>query len=224
MGIAERLIGRLAPHDCLGCGAEGSLLCSDCLSALPASPERCYRCHAASAGALTCSGCLQVTQLRGLHAATIYGSVAKQLVWKLKFAGAQEAVRIMARHMVPGAPNDKQAVIVPVPTATTRIRQRGYDQAKLVARELSKQMHVPYVPCLTRTSQAHQVGANRQQRLHQLQSAFRVVHPGLIHKAHILLVDDVITTGATLEAAANCLKTAGAQQIEAFVFCATLEN
>jgi ComF family protein len=125
----------------------------------------------------------------------------------------------MAARLRPLLPTGRDVVIVPVPTATSRVRQRGYDQAKLLARALSRQARLPYLDCLARTGQAHQHGASRSQRLRQLTAAFRVRRQRAVRGSHIVLIDDVVTTGATLEAAAAVLHAAGATRVEAVVFC-----
>ena len=202
MSLIDRILAIIAPHDCLGCGNEGKLLCFECLEGLPeVAPKR-----------------LQSPYLTEVRSATPYRGVAKDLVWKLKSSGAQEAARIMATCMLKYISKSKNSLIVPVPTATTRVRQRGYDQARLLARELSKQSKLPCLNCLIRTGQAHQVGAGREQRLSQLTSAFRLKSPLLINNAHIILVDDVVTTGATMETVAKLLIQAGASKIEAITF------
>lgn len=218
MSLIDRLLAMVAPHECLGCGAEGALLCAVCAQALPAIPSRCYRCHKVSAEARTCSGCRKTSRLRSVGVATIYEAVAKEIVWKLKFAGAQEAAKVMATRMVPLLEVPLTAVFVPVPTATSRVRRRGYDQAALLARELARQTKRPAAPCLVRTGQQHQVGARRQQRLRQLATAFRAKNSSTVRDGHVILVDDVVTTGATLEAAAAVIMAAGAKRVDAVVF------
>jgi ComF family protein len=202
MSLIDRIIGAVVPHDCLGCGVEGGLLCSGCADKLPGVPPLA-----------TLNG-----DLRLIQAVTPYKGLAKDLLWKLKSGGAQAAATVMARQMRRLLETDRNLLVMPVPTATSRVRQRGYDQAKLLARELAKQARLPYADCLARLGQSHQVGANREQRRQQLGEAFWVRHHGLVRRARILLIDDVTTTGATLEAAAKALKAAGASDIQAIVF------
>jgi ComF family protein len=219
MNLLEALIAKIAPHACLACSTEGTLLCAACSGLLAAIQPRCFRCLQPSPDYLTCPACLSTSNLHSVGVATVYSDVAKSLVWKLKLAGAQSAATIMAKHMaVLGKNSAPNTLIVPVPTATSRVRQRGYDQAKLLARELSRQTGLPYGHCLARHGQAHQHGLDRQQRLTQLSTAFRVRRASLIKNRHVILVDDVTTTGATLEAAAAVLQQAGATRIEAVVF------
>ena len=103
MVFIDELLSKLAPHDCLGCGAEGRLLCVGCLHSLPASP------------ALKLS---EGSPLDNMAAAVIYKSLAKQLIWKLKSNGAQEAAILMAEAMAPLV--SSRGVFVTVPTATSR--------------------------------------------------------------------------------------------------------
>ena len=220
MSLLDTIISSLAPHRCVGCDAEGALLCNDCQSKVPKIPPRCYRCHRLAVYNRTCRSCRSSSRLYAAHIATPYDDLAKTLIWKLKFDGAQAAAVTIAaclREVLPSDEN-RQYLIVPVPTATSRVRRRGYDQAKLVARALAQQARLPYLDCLQRSGQAHQVGASRYERLRQLKNSFRVVHKRRVQDAHIILVDDVVTTGATLEAAAAALKSAGVRRVEAMAF------
>jgi ComF family protein len=111
-----------------------------------------------------------------------------------------------------------EVVISYVPTANTRVRSRGYDQAELIARELSQNKPLPFMRTLLRVGDGRQVGQNRQVRKNQMAQAFTVTNLEQIKDKHILLVDDVLTTGATCEAAAKVLLDAGARRVSAVVF------
>jgi ComF family protein len=218
MSIIDHILSLLAPYECLVCTAEGGLLCNICIRRLPSLSDRCYRCLRSSFGFRTCRECAPESRLYSVRAATGYSGAAKDLVWQLKSAGAQAAVEIMAARLAELLVYSPGTFIVPVPTATGRVRRRGYDQARLLARALSRQTGLPYLDCLARHGQTHQVGASREQRLRQLQDSFRATNLQAIQRAPILLVDDVVTTGATFEAAADCLVAAGAGRILAVAF------
>ena len=218
MSVIDDLLSLLAPHECLGCGAEGALLCHSCSQQLKLPPPRCYRCHRLSPNNRTCEHCRSSSHLYAVHTRTIYRGFAKDLVWRLKFTGAQSAAAEMAGLMMQLSRTAAHGVLMPVPTATQRVRSRGYDQAVLLTKQLSRLTGLPWLHGVRRISQAHQVGAGRQQRLRQLQAAFVVSNPATVRGAHIILVDDVVTTGATLEATAAALRSAGAQRVEAIVF------
>jgi len=216
--IITRLLRQLAPYECLGCGAEGQLLCSGCATRLIPVPERCYRCRTLSAHGKTCQSCRHTSSLFSIRSATIYRGLAKELIWKLKFNSARDAAEEIAAQLLPLIPPIKNAIIVPVPTATSRARQRGYDQAQLIAKALARRTGLPYTPALRRLGQHHQVGSTRDQRRAQLKDAYRCVHPSAIQNQHVILIDDVLTTGATLEAAGTAILANGAQRVSGLVF------
>jgi ComF family protein len=178
----------------------------------------CYRCRKLSPDGRTCKPCRSSSDLFIVRAATFYKGLAKNLVWQLKFQGAQAAAREIAEQLFRFLPQGEDFVIVPVPTATSRIRRRGYDQATLIARYLARSSGLPYSATLRRRGQHHQLGSSRTQRITQLQGAYRSVRPERVAHKHVVLIDDVLTTGATLEAAAKVIKAAGAKRISALVF------
>lgn len=216
--MLERIISLFAPHTCNGCGREGHVLCGDCANRLPAWPATCYRCGAVANDWSVCGSCRRHSALHHVYVATHYEEMAKDTVWRLKFAGARAATLDMAQLMTERIALPAETVMVHVPAASSRVRLRGYDQASLLARELARLNGMQRQNCLVRLGQQRQVGAGRAQRLKQLEGAFRMGYGADIKGAHILLVDDVLTTGATLESAAKVLKQAGAQRVDAVVF------
>lgn len=214
------LLSLLAPHECLGCGTEGFLICANCKKSLKPAVERCYSCHKSMSGGRTCPSCRRSSSLYSVRAAVRYEGAAKDLIWKLKFgrarAAAAEASRLLGDYT--RIPDSGTAIITHAPTATNRIRRRGYDQAALIAKAFAQNNGQPYTPLLARLGTHKQVGASRMVRSSQLQEAFRPIHEQRIRGAHIILIDDVVTTGATLQAAAAALREAGAKRVEAIVF------
>lgn len=197
--LIEPLLSLLAPHLCLGCGREGALLCSRCLALLPDAPTM-----------------QQLASLQRLQVVTPYEFVAEQLLHAYKFERRYSAHRPIAQALSAlDFPAD--ALLVPVPTATSRVRTRGHDHALTITRRLSQLTNVPYAQLLERTGQQRQTGKNRHDRLTQLIDAFKLRTPAP-KDVHIVLVDDVVTTGATLDACARVLRKAGAKQISAVAF------
>jgi ComF family protein len=220
MQLVEKLIALYAPHLCVGCNAEGYILCPDCRSQNALPVPRCYHCHEPSRLGRTCRTCRLDSPLVSVNAATTYDGYAKDVLWSLKFGRAQAAASIIAAMMAEcyGELLRPDTLIMPVPTATKRVRNRGYDQALLIARAFAERSNCRYAPLLVRHGAQEQKQADRQQRHSQLQGAFSLRQPDRIHDARILLVDDVLTTGATLEEAALTLRNAGARVVGGLVF------
>lgn len=220
MNLFDSLISLVAPHDCIACTAEGALICTSCRGDLAHAFKRCYKCHEPSSLSATCRSCLRYSPLASVNASYRYENAAKDIVWKVKFDRARSAGREMADMCtVPDGLLDSNNVIVThAPTATSRVRQRGYDQAEVMARALAARYRLPYRALLGRSGQRKQVGSSKLTRASQLEDAFHVRSHRYTRDARIILVDDVITTGATLEAAATALRGAGARRVDAVVF------
>lgn len=226
MRLFENFLNLIAPHDCLSCGSEGSLICDWCMpDVCPSLPERCFGCNVLSRDSKVCGKCRKRMPLKAVYVRTDYDGVAKDLIYKLKFTRAQAAAKPIAQMMVESLPYLTDGYIIShVPTASSRYRERGYDQAELIAKELARLKEVPFVPLLARIGQTRQVGARREQRQRQLEQAYRVRNKYLLHGNEIILVDDIVTTGATLSAAAKALQAAGAKRVSAAVFAQKTVN
>lgn len=220
MVMFELVISLLAPHTCLGCGSEGHLICSWCHpEVFIPLPSRCCRCKRLTKEFAVCKSCRSSLRLRRVWVATAYDGVAKQLVTRYKFGRARAAAKPIALALDETLPYLPPATIITfVPTATTRLRQRGYDQAELIATELARRRGLKCRRLITRLSQTRQVGAAKRQRERQLAGAFVVTRPLICQGGSVLVVDDVITTGSTLEAIAQVLRDSGAAHVDAAVF------
>jgi len=218
MWKVDQILALFAPFDCLACKKEGLLLCRECQKHVPLAPGVCYSCLSPTPTAL-CARCCSRVMLHSAWSATTYQGVSRQLVGRLKFSRTQAAAVIIAHiitQRLPALPAD--SVVVHVPTANQRVRQRGYDQAQLIARELARLQQLPYQALLRRYGNSRQVGANKSERRQQLRYAYYCPHPERVAGKNILLIDDVLTTGATLEAAATTLRRNEAKTISAVVF------
>lgn len=152
-------------------------------------------------------------------AVTPYRDVAKDVVHALKFARARSAADCIARVMAHRvALPDGPWMATHVPTAHTRVRLRGYDQAQLIAKRFAQYQHIPYASLLGRMAATRQVGASRNERLRQAAALCRVKHASLARGSRIILIDDVITTGATMQNASQLLMDAGAQAVYPVAF------
>jgi ComF family protein len=220
--MLDLVISLIAPHRCIKCSALGSLLCDICaIDAFTALPVRCWRCKQLSRQSKTCQTCYRASNLRYVWAVSSYEGAAKELVELLKFKNARAAAKIIALQIAQKLPDlPPRTIVVPLPTATRRIRQRGYNQAALIAKELARNHSLRYYDVLLRSGQSRQVGANRSLRQKQLYGAFMVKNNHKAVSNHpILLVDDVLTTGSSLIEATRVLRAAGHKEISAAVFC-----
>jgi ComF family protein len=148
-----------------------------------------------------------------------YEGVARNLVAGLKFRRLLAVADLMAERIEWLAPAHMlSGTVVPVPPAPARLRRRGFDPAGELARALAARLEAPLEPCLERRGSGRQVGRRR---------AERVGHPPRIQvrtrvPRSVLLVDDVLTTGATLTACARALRAAGASRVVAVTFARRL--
>lgn len=222
-------LGRLiCPPRCLVCrapGAGGRDLCAACADALPWNLLACDGCAlplpgASADGSARCGACLRRrSPLAATHAAFVYGFPVDRLLPRLKFHQDLASGRLLAQCMAEAfSVLSRPAVLVPVPLHRSRLRARGYDQAlelaRPVARALDIELRLDLVERHRATAPQSSLDAARRRR--NLRGAF-VVAPRPRLPDHVALVDDVMTTGATLHAAARALRRAGVARVDAWV-------
>ena len=223
-GSLARLGRTLWPARCLLCqasGASGHDLCVPCAATLPWARLACPRCALPlSSPARACGACLRKAPLLdAAHAAFAYRAPLDRLLPRLKFHGDLAAGRLLAGAMaVAFADLAAPGALVPIPLSRARLRQRGYDQALELARPLAAMLGLPLATdALERarhTDPQSTLAADRRRA--NLRDAFRVGARTAL-PAHVVLVDDVMTTGATLQAAAVALRDAGVARVDAWV-------
>ena len=211
MRALHELLALLAPPTCTACrrplGSAAPLLCPDCTRSLPwLRRPGCPRCGLPRHRR---GGCPAAGAAFALAWAPLaYEGVARDLVRALKFRGALPVAQLMAAQVAAGLPPALRGVdaVVPVPPHPGRRRRRGFDPAGVLARALAPRLGLPLAACLTRGGGRRQVGTGEAQRRdpHRLTVAARGEPP-----RRVLLVDDVHTTGATLDACARALAAGG---------------
>ena len=215
---------RLCPPRCLVCretAAAGADLCAACRDALPWNDRACLRCALPLPGAdASCGACLRrPPPLRAAHAAFVYGFPLDRLLPRFKFHRDLAAGRLLAGAMAERfAALPRPDALLAVPLHRARLRRRGYDQALELATPLARALGLPLrTGVLLRTRDtAPQSELDAGARRRNLRGAFAVA-PGTVPPAHVVLVDDVMTTGATLHAAAKALRRAGVAHVDAWV-------
>jgi ComF family protein len=234
--IGSTVVDLLFPPRCVNCHRLGAWLCARCQDEIEMiQPPICYRCGVPLEGwetissipsgdaSLTCARCQEgKSQLDGLRAYGFHAGPLRQAIHQLKYEDLRALASPLGKLMAVGwaalrPQNHNIDVIVPVPLHASRQRQRGYNQAALLARELGAEIHHPVVEnVLVRVkATAPQVDLNAAERQENVRDAFKAVNSGLAGK-RVLLVDDVCTTGSTLEAACNALRHANALSVWAY--------
>ncbi len=214
----ELLLDLVFPRYCVGCDTEGVLLCDECLRRAyqKRTDAGCPLCGARSKFPNLCVSCKKDSGLVSVVSLGPFGGVIKEALHSLKFDDVREVSKPLADELADRCRelNAKPGVIVPVPLSAARARQRGYNQSALIAHRLSKNLGWPYLDALARTRNTQpQTDLNRRSRLKNLENAFTSKYSFKDNKKPIYILDDVITTGATLSSAVTALKNADARKV-----------
>lgn len=225
MNPIDRLLSLLAPHTCVMCRRENSAICAECLEQCNTLPSICYACGKATRAYRPCADDIGKLHPQHIWMYAPYNDDVKKILHAYKFAEKRAAAKPIADVMESSLPYFAEPPILTfVPTTSQHRRSRGFDHAELLAKEVAKLRGWHNARLLNRTSQLRQLGATRQMRKQQLKGAFNYTNLPIIKNKHIILIDDVVTTGATIEECTAVLKKAGAKQVDALVFARTMEK
>jgi ComF family protein len=185
---------------CAGCGESGVELCRRCRFALIASPS--FRTP------------------EGVVAAAAFSGMAKQLVVGLKYRNRRGLAKVLAEQLSRQLNASDVDVITWAPTSRQRAARRGYDQSELVARALARRWRKP---CQRLLFRSHGVAQTGRSRVDRLQGPTFQARP-MRHPARVLVIDDVVTTGSTLQAARRALLDSGARSVALASVAATPDH
>lgn len=203
--MIEVLMHTLAPHPCLGCGKVGSALCGYCKYDIIHEPfAGCIQCGAASREGICVWHDSPITRS---FVVSERSGVLEGLINQLKFHHMKAAARelaVLLHESLPIFPAG--TTIVPIPTVRSHVRQRGYDQVELIARHLAQLRNMPIQKLLGRVGKATQHKLDREGRVEAARHAFKLNGFPASVDGPLLILDDVITTGVTVQEAAKLLK------------------
>ncbi|MFH1401511.1 MAG: ComF family protein [Parcubacteria group bacterium] len=222
--IKNFLLEIFFPKFCFRCRREGSYLCQDCLATLDVLENTFCLCQNPSRlpSAGKCKNCSGL-HLDGLYFAVSYkNKLIKTLVHQFKYEpyikelAASLALLIITHfNLIQKEFSPESHILIPVPLTKNKLKRRGFNQSKEIAKKLSENLKIPLISdCLIKDRETPpQMEPPKEERLANIKGAFSVKNAGKIRDKKILLVDDVYTTGTTMEECAKILKCAGAKEV-----------
>src|SRR3972149_2825968 len=216
--MALSFLDLLFPKRCVSCGKFGAYICKSCFSKIEFIEKPvCPVCQRQAIGGKVHPGCQGRYRLDGLVVAARYRGPVKSAIAKVKYKWVYDIGKTLVDLLAAslwrfGIPDD--LILVPIPLHTRRKNWRGFNQAEILAKSLSLKFNQPYGEYLARIIEtASQVGLKRDERQKNVKGAFRLRTGADVSGKNILLVDDVYTSGATMQEACRVLKKAGAKTV-----------
>lgn len=212
------------PIECAGCAREGDWLCDACIGKIVFNNDFvCPLCGHFSFQGNTCFSCLKHSRLDGAWILGKYNDIMRTCIKCLKYYGIQDISNVLGNLMVKyldgHSIKNNFDVIIPVPLHKRKELLRGYNQSFLLAKYISEYYAITLddVSLIRKKYTQSQTKKGREKRLADLKNVFYVKNPSAISGKRILLIDDVLTTGATLSECARALSRANAKSVWGFV-------
>jgi len=221
----------LFPPFCIGCHREGTYLCEDCFSLIEIIENQycpfCYPPKIVPDGK-TCSTCRKSKYLTGLYFSTSYQNpLVKKMIWLYKYHFIKELSQPLTSLIIthfqilskkPEFYDEKKKrefILIPIPLSKKQLKARGFNQTEEIARRISQLLKISLLTnVFVKVKETQpQTKLKGKERKNNIKGAFFVKNSNLIKERKVLLVDDVFTTGATMEEAAKILKKAGAKEV-----------
>ncbi|MCX7928752.1 MAG: ComF family protein [Patescibacteria group bacterium] len=214
------IIDFLFPKKCFGCGALGNYFCKICAQSLLVQKQICIECFRPSVDGKTHFRCQKKFSLDGFTIAYVYEGAIKKALTSLKYKFAYDIAFELAKMVVIRLLEisflfPDNSLIIPVPLYKKRENWRGFNQSEILAKELAKFIEYEHKIGLIVKIKDHKVQArlSRTERLKNAKNIYKVLDQKGIYGRNIILVDDVVTTGATLREIGKVLKINGAKSV-----------
>jgi len=210
------------PKKCAGCKKEGVWLCKNCQKEIvPIKTFTCPKCKTITKNGQVCSSCRKNSNLTGMIIAAYFRGPLRELVHTFKYNGVKDLAEILVNLLISrlyGRLPRGRILLISMPLHFRKKAERGFNQTEILARLLSEKLHLEYRNNILKRKKytRPQIGLESRDRLKNIAGAFEInkkIEKEILKNRTILLLDDVITTGATLEEAAKTLRIVGAKRI-----------
>lgn len=223
------LLDFLFPKRCVACKKQGSYICSDCFSRISFNAKPiCPICNRPSINGLTHPKCAKKYSLNGVFYAVVLNKITKKIIYAIKYPP-------FLKDLIPDITDlfyesisqnesfyailKKKPILIPIPLSDEKLRQRGYNQAELLAKALAEKLNLPVLNLLQRTKNTQpQFGLSKIERGKNMKNAFEINKKTLNSTKIAFLIDDIMTTGSTLIEAGKILKQNSFREVWGLTF------
>jgi ComF family protein len=222
MNPIEKILNLIAPEYCLGCGQENYLLCPSCYNSLPKLGSICFVCQKATPNHEPCQTHKTKQSPEMVFCINKYEALIKEYVKQYKFETKRSAGIEIAKYINDDLPMfDKDYIVTWVPTTPNRIRHNGYDHSYLIAKNFAKLRGLTYRKLINKKIDTPLHNLKKQERINAIKDYYEKNKLAIEKNSKIILIDDIATTGTTINYVSKLLKKSGAQEVIACVFAKT---